>query len=100
VATKDLSGIDDAVSSCVGDKRVWHCECQGSVRFLSLPTSLASLEEELVRKPAGLILVDSIASLVRKEYDTGSSIERTDYLAGEASRLKWVVHSKDLIDAL
>ena len=52
---------------------------------------LESLELLIAEKGAGLIIVDSIASLARKEYDTGSKrgvAERAALLSKHAARLK------------
>jgi len=46
------------------------------------------LEELLIEKQAKLLIVDSIASLVRKEFDSRSTVDRTDLLQREASLLK------------
>jgi RecA/RadA recombinase len=46
-----------------------------------------------VQRKARLVIVDSVASLVRKEFDNDSSIDRTDFLAKEASLLKCAVRS-------
>ncbi len=58
------------------------------VQALTLP-SIAGLEERLVRVQAGAVVIDSIASLVRKEFDVQSGRERSDYLASEAIALKY-----------
>ena len=50
--------------------------------------SLEGLEELLIEKQAKLLIVDSIASLVRKEFDSRSTVDRTDLLQREASLLK------------
>ena len=54
---------------------------------------LQNLEEDLITKNIKLVIVDSIASLVRKEFDSRGSknmIERTNLLAKEAAILKYV----------
>ena len=54
---------------------------------------LQNLEEDLIVKNVKLIIVDSIASLVRKEFDSRGSrnmIERTNLLAKEAAILKYL----------
>jgi hypothetical protein len=49
---------------------------------------MEGLEENVIRWGAKMVLVDSIASLVRKEYDSKSITGRTDLLSREASILK------------
>ncbi|XP_030904893.1 DNA repair protein RAD51 homolog 2 [Melopsittacus undulatus] len=54
---------------------------------------ITSLEEEIISKKVKLIIVDSIASVVRKEFDTklqGNLIERSNFLARGASVLKYL----------
>ena len=54
---------------------------------------LQNLEEDLIVKNVKLIIVDSIASLVRKEFDSRgprNMIERTNLLAKEAAILKYL----------
>ena len=61
--------------------------CDGFTKRLEM------LDEVIVRHGVGLVVVDSIASLVRKEFDTRSSkgvVERASLLTKQASRLKWV----------
>ena len=50
---------------------------------------LQCLQESIVQLGAKLVVVDSVASLVRKEYDSDSSLDRNDFLAREASILKY-----------
>jgi len=49
---------------------------------------LTNLEEEIIKNNVKFIVLDSIASLVRKEIR--GAIERTDILAREASILKYL----------
>ena len=52
---------------------------------------LESLDLLIAEKGAGLVIIDSIASLARKEYDTGSKrgvAERAALLSKHAARLK------------
>lgn len=54
-------------------------------------TRLSHLEEIVVDKQIGLVIIDSIASLVRKEFDTTSSrgvADRASLLSTQASRLR------------
>ncbi|KAM9554818.1 DNA repair protein RAD51 homolog 2 isoform 1-T1 [Guaruba guarouba] len=54
---------------------------------------IMSLEEEIISKKVKLIIIDSIASVVRKEFDTklqGNLIERSNFLARGASVLKYL----------
>lgn len=56
-----------------------------------LSKRLETLDEVVVSRNIGLVVVDSIASLVRKEFDTRSSkgvAERASLLTKQASRLK------------
>ena len=50
---------------------------------------LQSLQEVIITHNAQLIILDSVASLVRKEFDNDSSLDRNDLLAKEASILKF-----------
>eukprot|EP00038_Savillea_parva_P028934 m.67844 g.67844 ORF g.67844 m.67844 type:complete len:436 (+) comp8472_c0_seq2:61-1368(+) len=54
----------------------------------SLLARLQSLEELIIKWRVRVVIVDSIASLVRKEYDAQSSRERSELLATEAALLK------------
>ncbi|XP_041069928.1 DNA repair protein RAD51 homolog 2 isoform X2 [Carcharodon carcharias] len=52
-----------------------------------------SLEEDIILKAVKLIVVDSVASVVRKEFDTrlqGNLSERSNFLSGEAATLKFL----------
>ncbi|KFO70220.1 DNA repair protein RAD51 2, partial [Cuculus canorus] len=54
---------------------------------------IMSLEEEIISKKVKLIIIDSVASVVRKEFDTklqGNLVERSNFLAREASVLKYL----------
>ncbi|XP_067680532.1 DNA repair protein RAD51 homolog 2-like isoform X2 [Haliotis asinina] len=60
---------------------------------ISLMKRLKSLEEDIITKKVKLIVVDSIASLVRKEFSTtvGRNLtDRTNFLSQEAAILKYV----------
>jgi RAD51-like protein 1 len=51
------------------------------------------LEEEIISKGVKLVIIDSVASVVRKEFDTqlqGNIKERNKFLAKEASLLKYL----------
>lgn len=51
---------------------------------------LAGLEEIIIEKHVKLIIVDSVASLARKEFDVQSMQHRAEHLSGEAAQLKQV----------
>uniref|UniRef100_A0A8D0G9D7 DNA repair protein RAD51 homolog 2 n=1 Tax=Sphenodon punctatus TaxID=8508 RepID=A0A8D0G9D7_SPHPU len=54
---------------------------------------IESLEEEIISKKVKLIVIDSVASVVRKEFDTklqGNLMERSNLLTREASLLKYL----------
>ncbi|XP_071600554.1 DNA repair protein RAD51 homolog 2 isoform X2 [Heliangelus exortis] len=54
---------------------------------------IMSLEEEIISKNVKLIIIDSVASVVRKEFDTklqGNLAERSNFLARGASVLKYL----------
>ncbi|XP_054386747.2 DNA repair protein RAD51 homolog 2 isoform X5 [Pongo abelii] len=54
---------------------------------------IESLEEEIISKGIKLVILDSVASVVRKEFDTqlqGNLKERNKFLAREASSLKYL----------
>ncbi|XP_071894960.1 DNA repair protein RAD51 homolog 2 isoform X11 [Anas platyrhynchos] len=54
---------------------------------------IKSLEEEIISKKVKLIIIDSVASVVRKEFDTklqGNLAERSNFLARGASLLKYL----------
>lgn len=59
----------------------------------SLLKRLKGLEETIIKTEIGLVIVDSIASLIRKEFDAHSSNERSDLLAVEAALLKYIAES-------
>ncbi|XP_061192488.1 DNA repair protein RAD51 homolog 2-like [Saccostrea echinata] len=59
----------------------------------SLIKKLETLEEEVIAHKIRLIIVDSIASLVRKEFSSGagtSLVQRTNFLSRQAALLKYV----------
>ncbi|XP_029453315.1 DNA repair protein RAD51 homolog 2 [Rhinatrema bivittatum] len=65
-----------------------YCEltCNGVLKMIE------SLEEEIISKKVKLVIVDSIASVIRKEFDMhlrGNLTERSNLLAREASLLKY-----------
>ncbi|KAF4787881.1 hypothetical protein TURU_165033 [Turdus rufiventris] len=54
---------------------------------------IMSLEEEVISKKVKLIVIDSVASVVRKEFDTklqGNLAERSNFLTRGASVLKYL----------
>ena len=51
---------------------------------------LARLDERVIQTGAKLVIVDSVASLVRKEYGAAEVRRRADLLSSEASQLKYV----------
>ncbi|XP_034717959.1 DNA repair protein RAD51 homolog 2 [Etheostoma cragini] len=56
---------------------------------------LDRLEEDIISTGAGLIILDSVASVVRKEFDTtlpGNLMHRSNLLGHEASTLKYLAH--------
>ncbi|XP_054617124.1 DNA repair protein RAD51 homolog 2 [Dunckerocampus dactyliophorus] len=56
---------------------------------------LERLEEIIISSGAGLIILDSVASVVRKEFDTtlpGNLIHRSNLLGQEATTLKYLAH--------
>lgn len=56
---------------------------------------LERLEEDIISTGAGLIILDSVASVVRKEFDTtlpGNLMHRSNLLVHEASTLKYLAH--------
>ncbi|XP_049612012.1 DNA repair protein RAD51 homolog 2 [Syngnathus scovelli] len=56
---------------------------------------LERLEEIIISTRAGLIILDSVASVVRKEFDTslpGNLMHRSNLLGKEASTLKYLAH--------
>ena len=51
------------------------------------------LEEEIITHKVSLIVVDSIASLVRKEFSSSSGsnlVQRTNFLSRQAALLKYL----------
>lgn len=68
----------------------WESTCS------SLWERLQSLEEDVISKGVGLIVLDSVASLVRKEFDSRVSRnmnERTALLSKEAAILKYLAET-------
>lgn len=60
---------------------------------------LDTLEEDIISSGAGLIILDSVASVVRKEFDTtlpGNLMHRSDLLGHKASTLKYLAHQFNL----
>ncbi|XP_071833287.1 DNA repair protein RAD51 homolog 2-like isoform X2 [Apostichopus japonicus] len=61
-----------------------------------LQERLDVIEEDIIRHGVKLIIIDSIASLVRKEFDShlhGNMIARTNLLAKQAATLKYIAES-------
>ncbi|XP_043842811.1 DNA repair protein RAD51 homolog 2 [Dromiciops gliroides] len=61
---------------------------------------IESLEEEIISKGVKLLIIDSVASVVRKEFDTqlqGNMRERSNFLAREASLLKYLAEEFSII---
>ena len=56
---------------------------------------LQNLEGEIITKGIKLVVIDSVASLVRKEFsnESGGLIKRADFLATEASLLKSIAET-------
>lgn len=57
------------------------------------------MEEEIISKGVKLVIVDSVASVVRKEFDPqlqGNIKERNKFLAKEASLLKYLAETFSL----
>ena len=57
---------------------------------------LENLEETIISKKVCMIVLDSLASLIRKEFDTRNSknmIDRTNLLAKQASILKYIAET-------
>lgn len=56
---------------------------------------LERLEEDIISNRARLIILDSVASVVRKEFDTtlpGMLMQRSNLLSQEATVLKYLAH--------
>ncbi|XP_071370945.1 DNA repair protein RAD51 homolog 2 isoform X1 [Centroberyx affinis] len=56
---------------------------------------LEKLEEDIISTEAGLVVLDSVASVVRKEFDTtlpGNLMHRSSLLGQEAATLKYLAH--------
>lgn len=54
---------------------------------------LQNLESSIIAAGFGLVIVDSIASLIRKEFGSKSSDKRADLLATEAALLKYIAEA-------
>ncbi|XP_060085718.1 DNA repair protein RAD51 homolog 2-like [Ylistrum balloti] len=62
----------------------------------SLMKRLQTIEEEIIQKKIKLVIVDSMASLVRKEYSTslGQNLtDRTNFLSQQAALLKYIAET-------
>lgn len=56
---------------------------------------LEKLEENIISTKAGLVVLDSVASVVRKEFDTtlpGNLTHRSNLLGQQAATLKYLAH--------
>ncbi|XP_078007678.1 DNA repair protein RAD51 homolog 2 [Phascolarctos cinereus] len=65
-----------------------------------LLTRIECLEEEIISKGVKLLIIDSVASVVRKEFDTqlqGNMRERSNFLARQASLLKYLAQEFSII---
>ena len=69
------------------------CHVDNCDDFLRL---INQLEEGIISLNAKTIIVDSIASLVKKEFDTNTMINRTLFLSKTASVLKYLAESFDI----
>ncbi|XP_036887581.1 DNA repair protein RAD51 homolog 2 isoform X2 [Sturnira hondurensis] len=71
---------------------------EGAVVYIDTESAFSaerieSLEEEIISKGVKLVIIDSVASVVRKEFDTqlqGNMRERNKFLAREAASLKYL----------
>lgn len=67
-----------------------------SVNVCAVPfVRLERLEEDIISTRAGLIILDSVASVVRKEFDTtlpGILMQRSSLLSHKAAVLKYLAH--------
>lgn len=64
--------------------------------FVLVPSRLERLEEDIISSKAGLVILDSVASVVRKEYDTtlpGNLTHRSNLLGQEAATLKYLAQA-------
>ncbi|XP_033736018.1 DNA repair protein RAD51 homolog 2-like isoform X2 [Pecten maximus] len=62
----------------------------------SLMERLQTIEEEIIQKRVKLVIVDSMASLVRKEYSTSlgrNLTDRTNFLSQQAALLKYIAET-------
>ncbi|KAG1670615.1 DNA repair protein RAD51 2 [Nymphon striatum] len=59
----------------------------------SLDLLIKNLESEIIEHGIGLVIIDSIASLIRKEFGGGDNMERTDILASQAAHLKCLANN-------
>ncbi|KAM4663558.1 DNA repair protein RAD51 homolog 2 [Discoglossus pictus] len=61
---------------------------------------IETLEEVIILKGVKLLVIDSVASVVRKEFDTklhGNLVERNNFLAKEASSLKYLADEFSMV---
>ena len=68
----------------------------GKLNKCSYSYRLENLEEDLIKKKVKLIVIDSMASLIRKEFDSHlgkNLVERTQLLSKEAALLKYIAES-------
>ncbi|XP_041721192.1 DNA repair protein RAD51 homolog 2 isoform X2 [Coregonus clupeaformis] len=68
----------------------WELTCQDVL------DRLERLEEDIISSKAGLVILDSVASVVRKEYDTtlpGNLTHRSNLLGKEAATLKYLAQA-------
>lgn len=68
--------------------------------FFFFPYSVPNIETEIIEKKVKLVIVDSIASLFRKEYGTcvlESVVERNNILLEQAAILKDIAQTYDIV---
>ena len=58
---------------------------------------MRGLEESIISRGVRLVIMDSVASLARKEFNSTSLVERTEVLATQAAILKYATASRSLV---
>ena len=55
-----------------------------------LMAALEGLEDKIVETEAGLVIIDSVAALIKQDFDASSLVARQEMLSRMASLLKWL----------
>jgi RAD51-like protein 1 len=88
MAMAKFDGDETKVTNCLSS--VFRMEIQDSK---ALHKVLSELEELVTVKKTKLIVLDSLGSLIQKEFGSNQNIQRNDVLSSEAQKMKYIAES-------